>query len=276
MKQLICIYTCEKDKKSLQDFKNSSLYKSFKNNVNAHIIEVYAGHEKTKIINNSLLLNCKEEYSKLSIKTYKMISECLLKYKFDILIKIDCNILEKCTYDKFNLYSEETILKLYNSSYLEKEYFGTFLSFTDSYSSLSNWASQKNIKLNCKADFYFNIPFFGGKFYSLTRKSCENISNYNNYLNATKFAIEYGGVEDVFVSHCLYKYKAETKYLNLILNYIEFAEKYDISKCYVKKIRSKFKLKLKQYKRDKENCVLNTTFDQFKFEKEYEKYSKFV
>ena len=48
MKQLICIYTQKKDKKSLHDFKNNSLYKSFKNNVNAHIIEVYTPR-KTKL-----------------------------------------------------------------------------------------------------------------------------------------------------------------------------------------------------------------------------------
>ena len=40
--KLICIYTCEKDKKSLYNFKQTNLYKELQNDTNTKILEVYA------------------------------------------------------------------------------------------------------------------------------------------------------------------------------------------------------------------------------------------
>ena len=68
MKKLICIYTCEKDKKSLCNFKQTNLYTKLQNDKNTKIIEVYAGNIKTQILENKLLLKCKEDYTGLSIK----------------------------------------------------------------------------------------------------------------------------------------------------------------------------------------------------------------
>ena len=76
MKKLICIYTCEKDKKSLYNFKQTNLYKELQNDTNTKILEVYAGSNKTQIVGNKLLLNCKEDYTSLSVKTFKMICKC--------------------------------------------------------------------------------------------------------------------------------------------------------------------------------------------------------
>ena len=61
MKKLICIYTCEKDKKSLCNFKQTNLYKKLQNDTNTKILEVYAGSNKTQILENKLLLNCEED-----------------------------------------------------------------------------------------------------------------------------------------------------------------------------------------------------------------------
>ena len=93
--KLVCIYTCEKDRKSLETFKETKLYQKLISNSSFTVLEVYAGANKTFFENGVLRLKCPEEYSKLSLKTYEMIKECVKKFKFDCLIKIDCNIFEK-------------------------------------------------------------------------------------------------------------------------------------------------------------------------------------
>ena len=138
MKKLICIYTCEKDKKSLCNFKQTNLYKELQNDTNTKILEVYAGSNKTQILGNKLLLDCEEKYASLSIKTYKMISECVRSINFDVLIKIDCNIFEKNKIENNNLNCEKNISSILNSEYVTSNYGGSKLSFADSEDSLVN------------------------------------------------------------------------------------------------------------------------------------------
>ena len=74
-KKLVCIYTCDKDKHSLSQFKKTKLYKQLKLDDSWCVLEVYAGAEETRFEDGVLQLNCPEEYSKLSLKTYEMIKQ---------------------------------------------------------------------------------------------------------------------------------------------------------------------------------------------------------
>ena len=152
MKKLICIYTCEKDKKSLCNFKQTNLYKKLQNDTNTKILEVYAGSNKTQILENKLLLKCEEDYTGLSFKTFKMISKCVKHFDFEVLIKIDCNILEyKNSYGlnlniKQQIYNETYILNTIKSDYINCGYGGSAVSFVNDTSIYSLNPTTNNIR----------------------------------------------------------------------------------------------------------------------------------
>ena len=273
MKKLICIYTCEKDKKSLCNFKQTNLYKELQNDTNTKILEVYAGSNKTQILGNKLLLDCEEKYASLSIKTYKMISECVRSINFDVLIKIDCNIFEKNKIENNNLNCEKNISSILNSEYVTSNYGGSKLSFADSEDSLVKWANEKQIKLLLASDINFNFPFFCGKFYFLSKESCKVIANDKNKILAEKFKNNYGGVEDIFVSCCLNKNKDEMYYFLIFNEHIK-SLKCSSNNEYIDYIKRKIKIKIRIYKRDSENCVLRPSFSKIRMDRQIKNLSE--
>lgn len=276
MKKLICIYTCEKDKKSLCNFKQTTLYKELQNDTNTKILQVYAGSNKTQMLANKLLLECEENYASLSIKTYKMISECVRSINFDVLIKIDCNIFEyeNTNYGftkkiKHDLFNEEHIKNVFLSNKLDTDYYGTALSVIKSFKSFQTWANHKNIKLNCNEnDLQYNVPFFAGKFYSCSRNFCEYISNNGESLSYV-FADKLGGAEDVFIGNI---YKQFTKgNINLIIDYLiqcDFENYTQETKRYLRNLLEVYQVEYKKYELEQTNCLNNDYFDEVYFLKD--------
>lgn len=273
MKKLICIYTCEKDKKSLYNFKQTNLYKKLQNDTNTKILEVYAGSNKTQILGNKLLLDCEENYAGLSIKTYNMISECVRSINFDVLIKIDCNIFEyeNTNYGftkkiKHDLFNEEHITNVIFSDKLNTDYYGTALSVVKSFKSFQMWAEHKNIKLNCsESDLEYNVPFFAGKFYSCSRNFCEYISNKGESL-ADIFVKKLGGAEDVFMGTIHREFTNDK--INLIIDYLiqcDFQNFTKETKRYLYNLLESYQEEYKKYELEESNCVNNNFFDEKKF-----------
>lgn len=257
MKKLICIYTCEKDKKSLCNFKQTNLYIELQNDTNTKILEVYAGSNKTQILGNKLLLECEENYTRLSIKTYKMISECVRSINFDVLIKIDCNILEYNNSYGLNLnikkkiYTENYLAKALNSKYLKCDYGGIAVSFVNDMSMLKKWATHKNVKINYKRDVNFNFPFFCGKFYFISKNFCEKIIANSKHDNIF-FDTNVGPAEDVYIGYVLNKNITLSDKIKIFSTYLAFN---DLNNEFTKKLKNT----IEQYKQkqnfEMEHCV---------------------
>lgn len=274
MKKLVCIYTCEKDKKSLCNFKQTNLYKKLQNDTNTKILEVYAGNDKTRVLGNKLLLDCEEKYAGLSIKTYNMISECVKNFSFDMLFKIDCNIFEyKNTKFGFNkkikkdLFNEEFATNIILSSKINLDYFGPALTFLRSFDALNKWAIHKKVKLKCKkSDINFSKPYYTGKFYMCDKKFCEYISQ-NGKNKAIYFAKDLGGIEDLFIGDLYAEYKHE--HLEMVISYLtnilEHRKYTESTLVYLYKLYREFKAKYKKYNLENENCLNSDFFDFKKF-----------
>ena len=259
MKKLICIYTCEKDKLSLSKFKSTNLYKSLKQNKNNLLLEVYADSETSFFENGKLYLNCKEDYTKLSLKTFKMITKCVTTFDFDVLIKIDCNVLETDkiyginTKLKQRVFTENFILNTLNSDYIKNEYGGLVVSYVNNTKTLKKWGEAKNVKLNFKNKANFEFPFFCGKFYFLSYNMCEKIiQNGNNELKF--FDDNLGPAEDVFIGYilnCFLNTHTKSKILNEYQNYI----KVNLSEIDMHSVNTIIHKLNKQTEFEKEHCI---------------------
>ena len=93
---IICIYTHTGDIDALNKFKSSTIYKTIKECKEFKILEVFGNEIFNKPVydGNKLIVDCRDEYSALSVKTFKMIKSCVDNFKFDNIIKIDANILD--------------------------------------------------------------------------------------------------------------------------------------------------------------------------------------
>tara|TARA_B100000282_G_scaffold123669_1_gene88189 strand:+ start:1950 stop:2819 length:870 start_codon:yes stop_codon:yes gene_type:complete len=280
MKTLICIYTCEKNKNSLFKFKQTRFYNEIKKSDKFKIIEVYADGKKTHYDNNKLILDCEENYSQLSIKSFKMIFECVEKFSFDKLIKIDCNIFEYKTneygfpYEILNNLLCETEIKNLVFSENKNDYFGSMLSFSQSENSLKKWANVKNLKVSC-LKWQHRVLFFTGKCYCLSRNFCEYIKN-NGKQDSEYFAKNYGGVEDLYVGYMYSKYKSINSKFDLILNYVKHhTESNNLqTQKYFKRLMDICDIQFKKFEFEEKNCVNSDKFIEFDFKKMRNKYDK--
>jgi len=261
MKILVCIYTCKQDKAFLDSFKSSSLYAYLKSSNAFQILEVYADKDNTELHGDKLLLNCEENYSLLSIKTYEMIDRCVKHFDFDVLIKIDCNIFDHINANellppniKCNLLNEQIITNIIKCLSSTSIYGGAIASFVDSVQCLKRWADIKNINL-IETQLNSEFVYFAGKFYYLNRKMCEFISKYGKS-DAELFAKNLGGAEDVYIGYMINKTKIDT--LLILENHLQTTVKQITSNSlneYQRKLLRKFKMFTQQKQHDTENCV---------------------
>jgi hypothetical protein len=274
MKKLICIYTCEKDKKSLCNFKQTNLYNKLQNDKNTKILEVYAGSNKTQILGNKLLLECEENYASLSIKTYKMIKTCNSLFEFEHLIKIDCNIFEYINTNYGYPYvvlddflNEDSVTNLIVKN-TQEDYTGLLLSQTNNENSLYEWAKKKNIKVN-QLKHTHCVPFFTGKIYKMNRLFCDYIE-LNGKSEANYFAKNYGGAEDLYIGYMYTKFKENYLQSNLILNYITNAfslAKNQQSKNHMRRLVQKCDIQFQKDIEDEQNCINSDYYDESKFKR---------
>lgn len=273
-KKLVCIYTCEKDKYSLSQFKKTKLYKQLKLDDSCCVIEVYAGSNKISFENGILRLTSPEEYSKLSLKTYEMITQCCSRLDFDYLFKIDCNVFEHKNDGvgfpeeiRSDLFREELIEKLIlDDSYLKLDYSGSAISYIRTSDSLNKWATCKNLNV-AKLKPQHRAPFFTGKFYGMSRSFCEFIAK-NGKNEAYYFADNYGGAEDIYIGHMFSKYNKVNFKSGVVLDYIAnivAAAHHNETKDYLKRLIGICNDDFKKFEFEQRNCVNADRFNECKF-----------
>tara|TARA_B100002019_G_C21271781_1_gene602799 strand:- start:4328 stop:5035 length:708 start_codon:yes stop_codon:yes gene_type:complete len=233
------------------------------NDTNTKILEVYAGSNKTQIVGNKLLINCKEDYTSLSVKTFKMICKCSSSINFDVLVKIDCNILEyKNSYGlnldvKKKIYTENYLAKTLNSKYLKCDYGGIAVSFVNDMAMLKKWAIHKNVKINYKRDVNFNFPFFCGKFYFLSNNFCEKIVA-NGRADNVFFDKNAGPAEDIYVGYVLNKIIRSKEKIQIFKDHINFS---NLKNRFLQKLNLTIQRLETKNNFEKENCVeINTLY----------------
>jgi hypothetical protein len=274
-KKLVCIYTCDKDKHSLSQFKKTKLYKQLKLDDSCCVLEVYAGASETKLEGGVLQLNCPEEYSKLSLKTYEMIKECSSRFAFDYLVKIDCNIFE---YGKVgfgfteelrsDFFCEEFVSTLIFDDHLSSDYSGSAVSYVRTSDSLSKWATHKNIKI-LKTDPKYHVPFFTGKFYSMSSDFCNFISE-NGLFDASYFADNLGGAEDVFIGYLFSEFNKLNFKSDILLDYVVNVMnlvKHENTKCYLRRLVDICREDFKKFEFEQTHCVNDERFNEHKFKR---------
>ena len=274
LKKLVCIYTCEKDKYSLSQFKKTKLYKQLKLDDSCCVIEVYAGSKKISFGNGILRLTSPEEYSKLSLKTYEMITQCCSRLDFDYLFKIDCNVFEHKNDGvgfpeeiRSDLFREEFIEKLIlDDSYLKLDYSGSAISYVRASDSLNKWATCKNLNV-AKLKPQHRDPFFTGKFYGMSRSFCEFIAK-NGKSESYYFADNYGGAEDVYMGHVFSRFKKVNFKSGLVLDYIAnivATKHHPKTKQYLKRLIDICGDDFKKFEFEQRNCVTNSCFEETEF-----------
>ena len=214
---IVCIYTHEDDTYALNKLKSSRLYKKIKECSQFKVLEVLGDKNLNEPlhIQDKLYLDFDEDYSALSIKTFKMIKYCVENFAFNNIIKIDANILDySCKSNLFlsesclnKFYSEDAINSLifHNSN---RPYFGLHIIGHVSKESFKLWATNKKLEnINYYKEFIDEkFPsFYTGKMYGISYDFAKFISQsgektaYNHKKNL-------GGVEDVFVGRMFSKF----------------------------------------------------------------------
>ena len=214
VKKLICLYTCEKDRKTLEEFKKTPLYTRMSNDSSMKVIEVHAGATETKLEDGKLYLSCKESYDELSVKTYEMIKYCVSNFDFEHLVKIDSSTFgydarrNECLGDKTIqfLYSLGEIEKvLFSTGWFNKhgDYGGAVLQPRGDRRGVESWARNRGLTVSYDKEFQSRSPaYYTGKFYFLTKEMCQYIANTGEEL-AVRHVKNLGGAEDMYVGRMI-------------------------------------------------------------------------
>ena len=214
-KLLVCIYTCEKHKKLLYQFKDSVLGQYLRALRNTITLDVYANPDVSKSFhhNKRLVLRAEEEYSALSLKTHKMMTYCVNHFEFQHLLKIDVTTIMTC----FTGYEYEgrkpididkLILFLKNAPY-EKDYNGFIRHGRATRNNAENWAAKKGKIINYEKVFGDSShlpPFFSGKCYLVSNLFARYISQYGEGM-AEEHEKYFLGAEDVMIGRLYGKFK---------------------------------------------------------------------
>tara|TARA_B100000035_G_scaffold106874_1_gene90641 strand:+ start:790 stop:1446 length:657 start_codon:yes stop_codon:yes gene_type:complete len=206
-KILVCIYTCEKDRSSLEKLKSTNWYKDISSRNNFQAIDVFADesiNEEYQLKNNTLTVKTQESYDNLCIKTYKMIQACNQLFEFDYLLKIDSNIIENRHNKTSMLFSFEYFLEKFYNSGVIGEYNGLTPIAGNTIESFRNWANSKSLFVmpevilselggNCWPKSYW-----AGGCYCLGKNSILKILQRKDLFD--KFKNLMGGCEDMAIA----------------------------------------------------------------------------
>lgn len=209
-KILVCIYTCEKDRSSLEKLKSTDWYKDISSRNNFQAIDVFADetiNEEYQIKNNTLTVKTQESYDNLCIKTYKMIQACDQLFDFDYLLKIDSNIIENRHNKTSMLFSFEYFLEKFYNSGVIGEYNGLTPIIGNTIHSFRNWANSKSlfvlpeVIISELGDDRWPNSYWAGGCYCLGIDSISKILQQKSLFD--KFKNLMGGCEDMCIAIAL-------------------------------------------------------------------------
>lgn len=209
-KILVCIYTCEKDRSSLEKLKSTDWYKDISSRNNFQTIDVFADESinaECKLKNNTLTVKTEESYDNLCIKTYKMIQACDQLFEFDYLLKIDSTIIENTHKDISFLFSFEYFLKKFYSDGVIGEYNGLTPITNNTIGSFRNWANSKSlfvlpeVIISEHGEKSWPKNYWGGKCYCLSKRNIFKILSKKSIF--LQFKNLMGGCEDMCIRFSL-------------------------------------------------------------------------
>lgn len=210
-KILVCIYTCEKDRSSLEKLKSTNWYKDISSRNNFQTIDVFANESinaEYELKNNTLTVKTQESYDNLCIKTYKMIQACNQLFEFDYLLKIDSNIIENRHNKTSMLFSFEYFLEKFYNSGVIGEYNGLTPITGNTIESFRKWANSKSLFVMPEVivselgNNRWPKSYWAGGCYCLGKNSILKILQQKNLFS--KFKNLMGGCEDMAIATCIY------------------------------------------------------------------------
>jgi chondroitin 4-sulfotransferase 11 len=226
VKKLICLYTCLRDRRNLEEFKKTSLYARILNDASSEVIEVYADAPTTNYSDGKLYLSCEESYDKLSSKTYEMIKYCVSNFEFDQLVKIDPSIVAQSK-GVGGGHSAETLSFFYDLNRIENMVFsddymtnrggygGAMLQGGENSRGYTGWAQMKGVDVNYDAEFSADSPtpfIYTGKFYFVNNEFCNYIAEHGEK-TAYRYVENLGGSEDMFVGKMFADHKKDQAWI---------------------------------------------------------------
>ena len=198
---IVCVYSsCEHLNYALK------LCKSFKS-INYKTIIFLTKDCKKK--NNSkqfeiVYLDTKEGYTKLSLKTYKMLRYIHRKYDYKTIYKIDATVESGETCQQKKETKSQIFKRFFNSIWRRRnDYVGACTRRTDQ-ARLQRWANKKQIKINSKF-FKEVVPsnkltYYSGKFYVIGYDFANFIIKKSNAKQlALRLEKHLGGTEDLMI-----------------------------------------------------------------------------
>lgn len=216
MKTLICIYSSHEDVSLAED-----LRKKIKDAVDSEVFDVIIvlSEEnleedfKYNFSDKILYLKVKECYTRLSIKTESMINACNQIFEFDYLVKWDASTMvpERC-------YSQsdraDNCLRMLKQGKFKGQDYHSHLNASCNGRKSVRWFKQTKkqfleiIKkegrdLNAHEYMPNNVKYFRGKFYILSKKFCNFISNSEKCREVFEKNFQHNfGNEDMSVGQC--------------------------------------------------------------------------
>ncbi len=196
MKYLVCVYTCDREpyRTYLRELCSKDWFKKLKQDPEVSIYYVYADASCTesRIDGGRLTLAVQEEYSRLAAKTYEMIRYLVARGEFDYLIKVDDSVV---TQYFGRLLQNLDVRKMCNGDYGGAEL------MKSNQRSFEEFSRIKKLT-NVLPTPYMQGIFFKGKFYFLSKRACQVVSERGESLLPV-FLERVGGAEDIFVAKVL-------------------------------------------------------------------------
>lgn len=219
MNVLSCIYTCGKDAEYDYQIKSTDWYL---NNTQCKVFVTCDQNIPRNYIydpkNETMVLNTKESYSNLAVKTFKMIESCVKEFDFDFLVKVDSTLINyRNQTQQFHLWS--TFEKFFNDtkSY-SKEYNGVKRWHRFQINEAMLWSQHQgmlpvqrkmvdifrgNVPFEARCGKWYNTKFpgyFSGKSYLISRKFSEYIVDEGKVI-CDRFVDAKFPTEDVYIGN---------------------------------------------------------------------------
>ena len=212
---LICIYTCDAHADLLGQFHASELGRFLREWQGARVIEVHADPalEQARFDGTRLTVPGEERYTSLSIKTQRMIAECVRRFRFQRLLKIDVTTImtrmEGPEYEGRVPLDIPALIGFLRGSDPEQQYDGFILHAEAGRDGAETWAAKKGKTIDYPRLFGAAPmpPFFSGKCYLLGRRFAEFVANQGAEI-ATEHERFLLGAEDVMIGRLHRQYLA--------------------------------------------------------------------
>ncbi len=212
---LACIYTCAAHADLLKEFHASELGQFLRGWQGIRVIEVHADPALDQAHFDGIRLTVpgEERYTALSIKTHRMVAECVRRFQFQRLLKIDVTTvltrMEGPEYVGRTPLDIPALVAFLRGSDRERQYDGFILHAEAGRDGAENWAAKKGSRIDYERLFGTAPmpPFYSGKCYLLGRDFAEFVAASGAGI-AAEHEQFFLGAEDVMIGRLHRRYLA--------------------------------------------------------------------